>query len=153
MSEMLQEIASNVSFDCAIRLAAAHGGSTIWVPSLESLSPACGLAALLGWKDAQALAEKYGGSSIHISGMDDFGRLRASSIAARLDDAGIGKSDIAQIIGTTPRRVSTLINEGRQYLPLLAIGTAIRGMKRLMAGPEGASIRSSAGKQSKENAK
>jgi hypothetical protein len=153
MSGILEEIARGVSFNCAVRLSAAHGGSTIWIPTLENASPTCGLAALLGWDDFCSLSEKYGGTTIAISGMDDFARLRAASISSRLSDAGLGNGDIAQIIGTTTRRVSSLINEGKKYLPMLAISNGIRGLKRLAAGPEGMSIRSNTSEHTKENAK
>lgn len=39
MSGILEEIARGVSFNCAVRLSAAHGGSTIWIPTLENASP------------------------------------------------------------------------------------------------------------------
>lgn len=140
MSEILNEVARGVSFNCAIRLSAAHGGSNIWIPTLENASPTCGLAALLGWDDFCSLSEKYGGTTIFISGMDDFSRIRAAAICFRLRNAGVGKEDIAQIIGTTTRQVSNLINDGKRYNPMLAISNSINFLKRVSAGPESASI-------------
>lgn len=100
---ILRQIAEESSLEAALRLAAAKGGTKIYVP--KRLNEAHGLVACMGEKGARALCRLYGGEDIIVP-LDPRGGQRARVRAIRRGIAeGKSANEVAHAAGVGRRHV------------------------------------------------
>ncbi len=116
---IMEDICREIGFEASVRLAAVHGGRTLYVP--EKIVSGHHLRALLGEKPFAAFVGLYGGETLTVPKLESFERWKRVRGVSELLKRGMPRRDIAKILGLTERQIINLIAMAEEIglLPLI----------------------------------
>lgn len=103
---IMEDICREIGFEASVRLAAVHGGRTLYVPMQCAITHP--LHALLGEKPYLAFVDLYGGETLTVPKLEAFDRWRRVRGVSDLLKRGIPRRDVAKILGLTERQIINL---------------------------------------------
>lgn len=114
---LAEDLGAVIGFSNTLLLCGTRGGKTMYIP--ESANPGHLLARLLGDTAFRRLVEEWGGETLTIPSLADFGRWRRIRKAAELRVAGRSLHSIALMTGVTYQQVKNDIRSA-EMLGLLS---------------------------------
>ena len=119
---MAEDLGAVIGFSNTVLVCGIWGAKTLYVP--EKAVAGHRLEVLLGATAFRRLVEEWGGETLTIPGLADFGRWRRIRKAAELRVAGCSLHRIALLTGVTYQQVKNDIRSAEQLglIPLVLTG-------------------------------